>query len=81
MAHPGRLLENRKYTISNQDAHVIGFPIFARRTLFSKLSNSCFPSGVCGKGDIAVKSNKLALPTIWWKGKGLNFPNETGLQF
>ena len=24
---------------------------------------------------------KAALPTIWWKGKGLNFPDETGSQF
>ena len=27
------------------------------------------------------KKKNLALPTIWWKGKGLNFPDETGSQF
>ena len=30
---------------------------------------------------IIIGENNLALPTIWWKGKGLNFPDETGSQF
>ena len=29
--------------------------------------------------DVDIKNK--ALPAIWWKGKGLNFPNERGQRF